>query len=128
MHLVGLLLTLNYDARNHEFKILNVTFHVLHKTHYKASTHFSDRFTTDHNRYFVNVQISQTGRQTIDRALFLCIDPPVRHNALITVTNGCNIRVLQNLRGFLREVTVNFVRSETKLECLDKTKLPLSLI
>jgi len=79
--------------------VLNVTLHVLHKTHQKASTHFSDIFTADHNRYFVNVQISQTGRPVIDRALFLRIDPPVRHSLPVTVTNGCNVRVLQIYEG-----------------------------
>lgn len=42
-------------------RILNVSFHISHNTHYSISSYLSSRLTIYHNRYLVKVEISKKG-------------------------------------------------------------------
>ena len=42
-------------------RILNVSLHISHNTHYNIYSHLRSRLTIYHNRYLVKVEISKTG-------------------------------------------------------------------
>jgi len=51
----------NFKKNTANARILNVSFHIPHNTHYNISSYVSSRLTIYHNRYLVKVDISKTG-------------------------------------------------------------------